>query len=415
MRSPRRLFPLASACLVTLALAACSDGPAAGQDAVDTTAPGDTLDDTADTTPADTSDASDTTPSDTTDDTALDTSDTADGSPDVDPDVTDTAGPSDAFFFEPIQVDGLPPLWGAVTAGRLFIGGVDGTQKVRAEIHGGTFAGTTLTATEVASQDVPRYCQCALHDPTRNELLVVGGRGSNFGDVTSVVLIDLDTGDATPIDTDGVADFPVGCAAFFSGPHDRGYVFGGLSSTQRAFTASTWRWDPTDRTFTELAAVGPSARYDAAVHVLDNGDVLLLGGMGLADGAPTYPTDVWRFNGERETWREVAITGERPPGRRYAWTSLAPDESILLFGYGSDAPNGSHMLADLWQLDLEAKTWSAVEVVGALPKARGFVPNWQLDGALDAGLMAFGADFSGHVYLDAFVLRVPDRLKGRWH
>jgi hypothetical protein len=29
--------------------------------------------------------------------------------------------------------------------------------------------------------------------------------------------------------------------------------------------------------------------------------------------------------------------------------------------------------------------------------------------------MAFGADFSGHVYLDAFVLRVPDRLKGRWH
>ncbi|HRE91821.1 MAG TPA: kelch repeat-containing protein, partial [Myxococcota bacterium] len=182
---------------------------------------------------------------------------------------------------------------------RGLIGGVTNAQNVVSTIATATLADGTLTLTEVGATDLPRYCQCAFFDPTRDELVVLGGRGRTFADAASSAVIDTTSWRATPLSDHSADDFPVGCVAFFSPLSDKGYVFGGLSTSRREFSPTAHRYDPTTRTFEALPTTGPAARYDAAVHVLSDGDALLLSGMGLATTA-TFYDDVWRFDAEHQ-------------------------------------------------------------------------------------------------------------------
>src|SRR5690606_13901465 len=135
----------------------------------------------------------------------------------------------------------------------------------------------------------------------------------------------------------GAADNPVGCQAHYLDGVDRAYVFGGLSSLG-GFSAMTWRWDPEARTFTEIVTPGPAARYDAATYEENSGTLLLSGGMGGGAAGVVFFSDVWRFDPSSETWSEVPTTTAAPAGRRYPWTALSPDESQLVYGFGSDSP-----------------------------------------------------------------------------
>ena len=397
--------PFVYATLTALAafLAAC------GEDS----APSDTNPDTIenDTVESDTPE-NDTVESDTSENDTLE-SDTTD----TETHETDTAAPA-TFRFERLTVSGGTPVWGAIATHGYLIGGVTNAQNVVSTIATATLSEGTLTLTETGATDLPRYCHCAFFDPTRDELVVLGGRGRTFADAASSAVIDTSSWRSTPLADHTADDFPVGCVAFFSPLSDKGYVYGGLSTSRREFSPTTHRYDPTSRTFEPLTGAGPEARYDAAVHVLSDGDALLFSGMGL-DTTVTFYDDVWRFDAETETWSEVPTTGTRPPGRRYAWTALSPDETLLVFGYGSDSPTGNSVLDDLWSLDLTTNTWAPLPLDGERPSARGFAPNWQLPAeALDrpdaVGLLGFGSDATLRVTSDVYLLVPPPRHAGLW-
>jgi hypothetical protein len=319
---------------------------------------------------------------------------------------------------------GVTPVWGGFVAeggaDPILVGGVAGTggpvidTAEIPEVRGDRMVSSLLPL------DGPRYCGCGFVDATRNELIVIGGRDGRFLDVETAVVIDLDDGTASPIaDADaGPAAFPIGCVAFFLPATGTGYVYSGLSSNQRAFGAGLFRWDGAARTFVavDVAGARPAPRYDAAVHVeADGGSALVVSGMGA--GAPVFHQDTWRFAGSTETWTEVATTNP-PPGRRYAWSALAPDGDTLVFGFGSDSPQGLTLLADLWRLSLGSGVWSrldddvsAFDVDTALP-ARGFASRLPgLPGT--AGLLSGGMQ-DGVLAEDAFVLDVPAALDGEW-
>jgi hypothetical protein len=334
---------------------------------------------------------------------------------DVNEDDLDVAPePVTRFRFELLELTDVPPMWGAITAGPLLVGGVDGLQKVREGVFSAKFSPGGASARPVGVLDMPRYCACAIADMGRNTLLVIGGRDAAFVDAPSASLVDLTAGTSKPVDDAGAADYPVGCSAFFSPPKDLGYVYGGLSGAKQAFSATTHRWDPVAGTLTALEVAGPPGRYDASVRVMNDGDALLVSGMGLASGVVFYQ-DLWRFDVDTETWSEIVpVSTERPPGRRYGWSALSPDESLLVFGYGSDAPNGSSVLGDMWAFTFATGQWAPLELDGELPAPRGFMPNWQIGGD-DAGILAFGSEENLNVYDDAYILKVPDDLRGAWH
>jgi hypothetical protein len=318
------------------------------------------------------------------------------------------------FAFEPIAVDGLPSRWGAPVAPGVFFGGVNADMVVQQEVFALTPEQDTLKADVVATMDVPRFCACGIHDENRGELLLVGGRDGNFLDEQSTVLVNLTTNEQTPIDHAGAALTPVGCQAFFSKTSDRGYIFGGLASGT-GFSGDTYRYDPEARTITKLEIAGPAARYDAGIMELADGSTVLAGGMGMtAVGAPEFFSDVWRFDPESESWTEIPTTSETiPEGRRYAWTAMAPDESLMLYGFGSDSPRGESVLGDLWSFDMNTGAWSELDVEGERPEARGFT--YRLAGPPDsAGILVGGSDATLNVFTDAFVLRVPSDLEGDW-
>lgn len=318
-----------------------------------------------------------------------------------------------SYAFEPIAIDGLPARWGAPVAPGVFFGGVDQTMTVQGDVFTVAADEETLHAELVATLDVPRFCGCGIMDTTRNELLVVGGRDNGYRDEASTVLINLASNEPTVIEANGAADTPVGCQAFFAPTTDKGYIFGGLSSGT-GFSGDTYRYDPAARTITKLDIPGPAPRYDAGIIELADGTTILVGGMGGGGAFVTFFSDVWRFDPSSETWTEIPTSSDDvPEGRRYPWVAVSPDESTLLYGFGSDSPRGESVLGDIWSFATASGVWSELPVEGELPAARGFT--YRLAGPLDtAGVLAFGSDASLNIHQDAFVLRVPDALAGEW-
>jgi hypothetical protein len=290
----------------------------------------------------------------------------------------DDAPARTTFAFEPISVSGIEPRWGSPVAPGFVVGGVDRAMRVQEGLFALSADDDGVHATALAPMSIPRSCACALFDERRRELVIFGGRDGDFADAKTAEIVNVDTGAREDLDVSvGAADHPVGCQAFWSPATDKGYVFGGLDSSS-GFTDATWRYDPATRTVTALDIDGPAARYDAGVHVLDDGDAILVGGMGANSFSARFFSDVWRFDVHNERWTEVPTTSTTlPEGRRYPWTSLAPDESLLLYGFGSDSPRGESVLGDLWIFSFDTGEWAPLDVDGELPAARGFTNNWE--------------------------------------
>jgi hypothetical protein len=324
-----------------------------------------------------------------------------------------------SFGFEKIDVAGVPPLWGSASVGNFVVGGADASDNAQPSVFETDAAGGKITSTALPDLNTGRFCHCALFDPNRKELLVLGGRDKNFADIHDAEIIDTQSGTKSTIDPNGAADHPIGCMAFFSQKADKGWIFGGLSSTAGNFSSDTYRYDPTAHTLTKLDITnGPLERYDAGIHLLDNGDVLMVGGMGGVLPGVKMLSDMWLFHADSETWTEIKPDNDvLPPGRRYPWTSLAPDESELLYGFGTDSGTGQHMLDDVWVFNFDdGKTggkWFN-QVVSGKPPARGFTYKWQGPPGT-AGVLAYGIDSSMKTLTDAFVLLPPDSLAGEWH
>jgi hypothetical protein len=328
------------------------------------------------------------------------------------------------FGWRPVDST-LTPVWGGFVAEGgtrpLRVGGVAGTGgPVIDTAEGPAPRGDGIGSDDLVLLDGPRYCGCGFVDPGRNELIVVGGRDGRFRDVETAVVIDLDDGTVATVDDVGPAAFPVGCAAFFLPGLQTGYVFSGLSSNQGGFGSGLFRWNGEARRFVLVDGVtGPAPRYDAAVHVESTGtSALVVSGMGLGlGGGAVFFQDVWRFDGETASWTEVTTT-QQPPGRRFAWSAIGPDNDTFVFGLGSDSPTGQSLLGDLWRLSLGSGTWQRLDDDASVFDQDTLLPPRAFTSRLPglsgtAGLLSGGMQ-DGALAEDAYVLDVPAELVGEW-
>lgn len=332
---------------------------------------------------------------------------------------TETTDPDAPWTFEAVAVDGLPAVWGGMVAQAgpktvYLTGGVAGTNgPVTGNLVRVEQGPSGVTATALDAPIAARYCGCAMVDPKRQELIVLGGRGTSFNETKTAEIVDLATGTVTPLDAPDATAHPVGCHAVFLPDRDEGWVFGGAGQGA-GFTSELWRYTPADHALTAVdAPAGPKPRYDGALrYPAEGGPVWLLGGMGVAGGAPDFYADVWKLDPASGTWTEVVPSGAIPPGRRLPWVAFSGDGAELVMGFGSDSAQGSTMLGDLWRLDLATATWSEVPRDGDVqPGARGFA-TWLPGPEGSAGLLSGGLGELG-IAKEAFVIRPP--VAGDWH
>jgi len=314
-----------------------------------------------------------------------------------------------------VDLDELTPVWGGIVAqesptraylagGLTRSNGFASTKVFRVEQSGADVAVTTVSE-EIAD----RYCGCAILDAARDELVVLGGRNGAFIETPTAELVDLASGAVTALDPSGAADHPVGCNGVFLPDRDEGYVFGGLAQSG-GFTNAIYRYSPIDHSFTEITVAGsaPPARYDGAFrYPVEGGPIYLVSGMGQKGIGAKFYGDVWTFDPATETWAEIAISGDVPPGRRLPFVAFADDQSAMVMAFGSDSPQGQTMLGDLWRLDLATNTWTQPGFGDAPPSARGFA-QWLPGPEGSAGLYNGGLDGMG-VVKEHLVVDPPSR------
>jgi len=281
--------------------------------------------------------------------------------------------------------DGRTVLFGGTTANEISGTTLDGTWLY-------DMRGSEPVVTEIeASGPEPRYCACATYDPERNVVVLMGGR--NVTTPLSVPpetwQLDLATETWTEADVPEDPSGVIGCSLAYSREAGATFLFGGAGADGHPET--TYRFDPDAPAWVPLDAAGPTGRYDAVFLPMQDGRRLLLfaGSVG-AMGAAFY-SDVWIFDAVEETWTEIEIEGDTPPGRRTPWTAWEPGERGLYVANGYDG--AMEPIGDFWHLDLETRRWTALSTDGA-PGARGFSQSLPgVDGSL--GVMFSGYDGSG--------------------
>jgi hypothetical protein len=103
------------------------------------------------------------------------------------------------------------------------------------------------------------------------------------------------------------------------------------------------------------------------------------------------------------TWTELTITGDRPaPREDHTWTFAGGTGEAYLFG-GRD---GQAVYEDLWVFDLEAATWRQISPHGEWPRARfGHEAVW----VPDRGLLVWAGQLDGSTFFDDLWLYDPTR------
>jgi hypothetical protein len=332
----------------------------------------------------------------------------------------DAGDPNGPWSVDPITVDGLPPLWGAITAEEgptvaYLAGGVTGDSgPVVGKVYKVEQGNDKVTVSTITSQLTPRFCGCAMVDPGRKKLLVFGGRDGDFAETNIAEIVDLVSGAVTPIDAGDATSTPVGCHAVFLADRDEGYVFGG-GSEAKGFGGTTFRYTPADGQLTALDGAGPPARYDGVFrYPAQGGPVWLLAGMGASATGVRFYQDVWQFDPKKGTWSEVPVHGDAPHGRRFPWVTFNADQSAIVMGYGSTSPMGDTMIGDFWRFDVAPGTWTKLALAGAdQPNPRGFA-SWLPGPSGAAGVVSGGLANKSAAIKETVVIH-PPVTGGGWH
>jgi hypothetical protein len=332
------------------------------------------------------------------------------------------AGPSDAGEAAPEElawraVEGSPLAnrWGfaatTIGDGRTLVVGGSEVGEFEGALHDDVWVvdATTrdVTFTELETTDPPpkRYCGCAAWDPSRDQVLLYGGRDLDplFRDAHL-----LDLGSNTWTEVTAPADGPtasIGCALTYSESAGAYFLLGGGTPTRA--NEEMWRFDPAGGSWTQVSYEnGPAARTDHAFRALDGGDELLVyGGFAPSPIGGQFFADAWRYDVTAGTWSEVEYTTQAAPGRRVPWLRMEPDERAFITGFGTSGHTEDDLLADLWRFDLDDGTWEELAPTGAAPTGRGFTQ--PVAGAGDVVGVLLGGYNNANPVGDAWLLEGP--------
>jgi N-acetylneuraminic acid mutarotase len=190
----------------------------------------------------------------------------------------------------------------------------------------------------------------AILDPVDRRMVVFGGFGATY--LNDIWAFDLDTeswADLTP--STGPAPAPrLTPASIYDPDHHRMITWSGQG--QGVFFNDVWAFDLTTNTWSPFMPAGgpPNIRYGVGFAfdpVAD--DLVTFAGftnMGRFD-------DVWRFNGEGDTWTDVS-PGSGPLERcLHAACYDAQGHRMIMYGGQNAGP-----LDDIWALDLDTHAWT---------------------------------------------------------
>jgi len=144
-------------------------------------------------------------------------------------------------------------------------------------------------------------------------------------------------------------------------------------------TAANWR--------REFPSQSPSPRYDFAMSICQNGNVLIFGGTSVESAA--YLNDTWLWDGFN--WHDLSSQSNRPPARAFA--TMAFDQvhnQVVMFG-GRNPP---FVLSDTWVFN--GNFWIKMNP-NTMPPAR-FGASMTYDGRQER-IVLFGGRASDNTYL----------------
>jgi hypothetical protein len=138
-------------------------------------------------------------------------------------------------------------------------------------------------------------------------------------------------------------------------------LFGG--STDTGIVGDTWEWDIASRHWLErtppLGVPQPGPRRSHAM-VYDGRNVLLFSG---GDYPPYQYDDLWRWDGDRGRWFEVAPQSSTRPPPRYDHAMAFDPETRRVLLYGGRAFDGTYLNdAFEWRVDTEVWVDRAAQV-----------------------------------------------------
>src|SRR5262245_38113277 len=268
----------------------------------------------------------------------------------------------------------------------ILFGGWDGRIFDNSSVHNDTWSldlsGAPTWHRMLPSSTLPtaRMEHVMVLDPTRNRMIVFGGKSTNayFNDLWALDL--TGTGAWSPLAADGTPPAPMETRGIYDPLRDRVIFFGGYrpSSPINELWQLTLSGTPT---WSMLAAnnAPPPARVAHTMIYDPMGDrVIVFGGKGNV----AYLNDVWQLSlGGTPTWTHLLPSGT-PPDGRYGHNAIFDSQRLRMIVFGGFNDGTGFMFNDVWALDLMSLTWSQLSIDGTLP----------------LGAMPYERDFSAMAY-----------------
>jgi len=150
-----------------------------------------------------------------------------------------------------------------------------------------------------------------------NRMFMFGGKGEGtiFRDIH---FLDLDEWAWVPVSSTASGPSPrLNHASVLVGR--KLVVHGGWDGKKRCLS-DIWVFDTDSFTWMSptTAGLAPSARYGHSLQLLNDGRIMLFGGMSVKDGeVPTYHNDLRELNTESMVWSKTRVSAEVLPSARY--------------------------------------------------------------------------------------------------
>ena len=131
--------------------------------------------------------------------------------------------------------------------------------------------------------------------------------------------------------------------------------------------SDVWRSAENGSTWTEMTAHAgwPPRSYQSSVAMPD-GSIVLMGGVGNTNNVITTYNDVWRSTDNGATWTEMTAHAGWPP-RSYQSSVAMQDGSIVLMGGVGDANNNISHYNDVWRSTDNGATWTEMTAHAGWP------------------------------------------------